>query len=160
MHCNHLDPVFTPLGNKEHDYSKEVRDLLIEKFGRELTAKDFEKKYYNIIIAYLKNKNKTSYIEGGSIADMQNVLNLVGTVVVKRTSVLKCLLRTIKRDYHNDYFMKQEIELHGKLGKITRLYKVIKRRKKILKSYHSIEQFIDKIENFDKKILIKKFYKI
>ena len=144
----HLDPVFTPLGNDNHKYSKEVRDLLIKKYGKELNTLNFEEKYYDVIINYLKDKNKTGYIEGGSIAEIQNVSNLVGTVVVKRTGVLKCLFRTINRDYHNDYFMKKEIELHGKFGKITRFFKVIKRRKKILKSYHAIEEFIDKLENY------------
>ena len=106
----------------------------------------YEEKYYNIIIEYLKKKKKTGYIEGGSISEIQNVSNLVGTVIVKRTGIFKCFFRTVKRDYNNEYFMKQEIKLHGKFAKITRLYKVIKRRKKIFKSYHSIEQFIDRLE--------------
>lgn len=143
----HLDPVFEPLGSKEHDYSKEIRDLLIDRYGEVLKSNiDFEEKYYNIIIEYLKKKKKTGYIEGGSISEIQNVSNLVGTVIVKRTGIFKCFFRTVKRDYNNEYFMKQEIKLHGKFAKITRLYKVIKRRKKIFKSYHSIEQFIDRLE--------------
>lgn len=145
----HLDPVFEPFGSKEHDYSKEIRDLLIDRYGEVLKSNiEFEEKYYNIIIEYLKKKKKTGYIEGGSISEIQNVSNLVGTVIVKRTGIFKCFFRTVKRDYNNEYFMKQEIKLHGKFAKITRLYKVIKRRKKIFKSYHSIEQFIDRLEKY------------
>ena len=44
--------------------------------------------------------------------------------------------------------MKKEIELHGKLAKITRLFKVIKRRKKIFKTYHYIEKFIERVDEF------------
>lgn len=150
----HLDSVFIPSGSREHNYSKEVRNLLIEKFGEDLRPDiSFEKDYYNEIINYIKNKRKTGYIEGGSIAEISDISNIVGTIVVKRTGVLKCFFRTIKRDYHNNYFMEQEIKLHGKFAKITRLYKVIKRRKKILKSYHSIEQFIEKLEKYERSIL-------
>ena len=145
----HLDPVFTKEGNEYHKYSEELRNILIKKYGDNLNTTYFEDKYYNEIIKYLKRKNKTGYIEGGNIAGIKDPSKLVGTVIVKRTGVLKCLLRTIKRDYHNEYFMKKEIELHGRFAKITRLLKVIKRRKKILKTFHLIENFIDKLEKGD-----------
>lgn len=145
----HLDSVFIPLGSKEHNFSKEVRELLIEKSGERLMPDvSFEKKYYNIIISYIKQKKKTGYIEGVNIAKMNDVSNIIGTIIVKRTGVLKCFFRTVKRDYNNNYFMEQEVKLNGKLAKITRLYKVIKRREKILKSYHYIERFIERLEKY------------
>lgn len=144
----HLDSIFMPIGSKEHNYSNEVRELLLSKFKKSLNSDlYFEAKYYPIIVDYLKKQNKSGYIEGGSIAEINDVSKILGTVVIKRTGVLKCFFRTIKRDYQNDYFMKKEIELNGKFAKITRLYKVIKRRKKIFKTYHYIENFIERLEN-------------
>ena len=143
----HLDPIFMPAGSNEDNHSKKVRAMLISNFGKNLNDDlYFEEKYYPIIIDYLKNKNKNGYIEGGSIAEINNISKILGTVVIKRTGILKCFLRTIKRDYKNEYFMKKEIELNGKFAKITRLYKVIKRRKKIFKTYHHIESFIERLE--------------
>ncbi len=146
----HLDPLFSPEASqdKEHKYTKEMRKILVRKFGEELNPLFFEEKYYYLIVDYLKTKKKNGYIEGGSISEIQNINNIIGTVIVKRTSILKCFLRTLKRDYNNEYFMKKEIELHGKLAKISRLFKVIKRRKKIFKTYHNTERFIDRLENF------------
>ncbi|MEI3508863.1 MAG: hypothetical protein V8R01_07205 [Bacilli bacterium] len=147
----HLDPTFTPEGSKYHDYSSKIRKRLIDKYGEDLNPyKSFESEYYDEIIEFLKSINKESYIEGGSISEIQNISKIVGTIVVKRTGVLKCFLRVLKRDYHNDYFMKISIEKHGRLGKIYRFKDVIKRRKKIFTSYHQIEDFIERIENYNK----------
>jgi hypothetical protein len=143
----HLDQVFSPDTSNNYNYSKEIREILINKFGKTLNPDDnFENKYYPVIVEYLNKKGKTGYIEGGSISEIQNISNIVGTVIVKRTGVIKCFIRAVKRDYNNEYFMKEEIKRHGKFAKITRLYKVIKRRKKIFKTYHHIEHFIEKLE--------------
>lgn len=147
--CNviHLDLIFVPEGNNNHEFSEEIRNILINKFGNDLDSNIyFEPDYYPTMIEYLKSKSKVTFIEGGSIANIYNISSIRGTVIVKRTGVLKCLYRTIKRDYNNKYFMKKETELHGKFARIIRLYKVIKRRKKILKSYHNIERFISSLE--------------
>ena len=99
------------------------------------------------IIKYIGNKE--GYIEGGSIAEIHDISIIKGTVIVKRTGVFKCFIRTIKRDYHNEYFMNEEIKKHGKfIAKFTRLHKVIKRRKKIFKTYHNIEDFINRLEKY------------
>lgn len=145
----HLDVVFLPEGNNKHNFSEEIRKVLIKRFDDDLNPNIyFESDYYPTIIEYLKSTSKASFIEGGSIADIHNISRIKGTVIVKRTGVLKCLYRAIKRDYCNKYFMKKEIEKHGKFAKITRLYKVIKRRKSILKSYHNIEYFISCLEKY------------
>ena len=147
----HLDPLFSPITsqNIEHTYTKKMREILVAKYGEELDPdKYFECDYYSLIVNYLNNTNKTGYIEGGSISEINDISKIVGTVIVKRTGVFKCFIRTIKRDYKNEYYMKKEIELHGKLAKITRLFKVIKRRKKIFKTYHYIEKFIERVDEF------------
>lgn len=144
----HLDPVFLPVGSKEHGDSSKVREILIHKYGDKINPdKYFEKDYYKEIIKYIGNKE--GYIEGGSIAEIQDISIIKGTVIVKRTGVFKCFIRTIKRDYHNEYFMNEEIKKHGKfIAKFTRLHKVIKRRKKIFKTYHNIEDFINRLEKY------------
>ena len=144
----HLDPVFLPVGSKEHGDSSKVREILIHKYGDKINPdKYFEKDYYKEIIKYIGNKE--GYIEGGSIAEIHDISIIKGTVIVKRTGVFKCFIRTIKRDYHNEYFMNEEIKKHGKfIAKFTRLHKVIKRRKKIFKTYHDIEDFINRLEKY------------
>lgn len=146
----HLDPLFIEAGNKYHKYSSEVRKILLDKYGEELKPDlYFEENYYQEIIKYLKKHHKTSYIEGGSIAEIKNASKIIGTVIIKRTGVFKCFIRTLKRDYNNEYYMSLAVKKYGKLAKIYRLRDVIKRRKKIFKTYHKIENFIEKIEKYN-----------
>ena len=66
-----------------------------------------------------------------------------------RTGIIKCFIRTIKRDYPNRYFLNKEIEKHGKIiGRFSRLKNIIKRRKNIFKTYHEVESIIEKLENY------------
>lgn len=147
----HLDSIFTPEGIKPHESSYKVRENLIKKFGNDLNPNlYFEKKYYDVIVDFLRKEKKEGYIEGISISEIENISNIVGTVVVKRTGVLKCFIRVLKRDYHNEYFMKIAIEKYGKLAKIHRFFDVYKRRKKMFRSYQNIEKFIEKLENYNK----------
>ena len=62
---------------------------------------------------------------------------------MKRTSKIKSFIRAVKRDYKNEYFMKLEIEKYGKFGKITRFFKIVKRRKKVFKQCNDIENIIE-----------------
>lgn len=145
----HLDWIFSNNTEGENE-SKKVRKILIDKYKILDLDKYFEEKYYPELVKYLNNKNNTGYIEGGSIADIQDVSNIIGTIVVKRTSVFKCFKRAVKRDYHNEYFMNLEKQKHKYFYKITRYFKVIKRRKKIFKTYHNIEKFIKRVEEYTK----------
>ncbi len=149
----HLDSIFIKDGIKKHDTSYEIRKILEKKYGEELDPdKYFESNYYNDIVEYVKNKNKKAYIEGIQLADVKDISILKGRVVIKRTGVLKSFLRTIRRDYHNEYFMNEEIKRHGKFkAKFVRLRKVIKRRKKIFKTYHNIEKFIKRVDEYNRK---------
>ena len=145
----HLDNVYEPIAQKgKHEYSGKVRKVLIKNLGENLKDYDFETKAYPVIINYVKNEKKKVYIEGLSIADIKNINNIKGTVIVKRIGVLKCFIRTLKRDYHNEYFMNIEIKKYGRFGKVTRLFKITKRRLKIFKTYHNIEHFIDRLDKY------------
>ena len=126
-----------------------IRKMLKDKYGKILEGKDFIN-CYNDIIEYIKYKKKKALIEGNIIQDIESITLLKGKVVVKRTGVIKCFIRTIKRDYSNEYFMKLEIEKHGKiLGKFYRFKNIVIRRKNIFKIYHDIEKIIDELEKID-----------
>ena len=126
-----------------------IRKMLKDKYGKILEGKDFIN-CYNDIIEYIKYKKKKALIEGNIIQDIESITLLKGKVIVKRTGIIKCFIRTIKRDYPNEYFMKLEIEKHGKiLGKFYRFKNIVIRRKNIFKIYHDIEKIIDELEKID-----------
>ncbi|MDO4963357.1 MAG: hypothetical protein Q4E75_04590 [bacterium] len=131
----------------EDSYLKEIRDILKHKYGKVLEGEEFIK-CYNDILKFILDKNKKALIEGNVIYDIKPISSLKGTVIVKRTGIVKCFVRTIKRDYPISYFLNQEIEKHGKiLGRFYRLKNIIKRRKNIFKIYHEIENIIDELNN-------------
>ena len=100
-------------------------------------------------MSFTKEYNKNLIIEGNVIYDIKPITKLKGTVVAKRTGVLKCFLRAVKRDYPTSYFLKLEIEKHGPImGRISRLKNIIKRRKSIFKEYHTIENDIEELEEY------------
>ena len=123
-----------------------IRDILKDKYGTITEGKDFIN-YYNDILKYIKEKKKKALIEGNIIQDIEPITKLKGTVIVKRTGIIKCFFRAIKRDYPNKYFMNIEVEKHGKiLGRFYRLKNITKRRKNIFKKYHEIENIIEQLE--------------
>ena len=143
-----LDSLFDSPGSKEKDPElPKIRDMLIKKYGYLQDGYDFIN-YYNDIVEYAKKKNKTLLIEGNSIEDL-DPKDLKGKIIVKRTGVFKSFKRSVKRDYKNEYFMNLEKEKHKYFYKLTRLYKITKRRKKIFKQYKNIENVIDKIEKYN-----------
>lgn len=123
-----------------------IRDILKDKYGTITEGKEFIN-CYNDILKYIKAKKKKALIEGNIIQDIEPITKLKGTVIVKRTGIIKCFFRAIKRDYPNKYFMNIEIEKHGKiLGRFYRLKNITKRRKNIFKKYHEIENIIEQLE--------------
>ena len=143
-----LDSLFDSPGANEKDPElPKIRDMLIKKYGYLQDGYDFIN-YYNDIVEYAKKKNKTLLIEGNSIEDL-DPKDLKGKIIVKRTGVFKSFKRSIKRDYKNEYFMNLEKEKHKYFYKLSRLYKITKRRKKIFKQYKNIENVIDKIEKYN-----------
>lgn len=143
-----LDSLFDSPGANEKDPElPKIRDMLIKKYGYLQDGYDFIN-YYNDIVEYAKKKNKTLLIEGNSIEDL-DPKDLKGKIIVKRTGVFKSFKRSVKRDYKNEYFMNLEKEKHKYFYKLSRLYKITKRRKKIFKQYKNIENVIDKIEKYN-----------
>ena len=145
INCDRLFELPTD-DNIEDKFLKDIRDMLKNKYGQICEGEDFIN-CYNDILKYVAKKKKKAIIEGNVIYDINPITQLKGTVIVKRTGINKCFLRTIKRDYPNKYFLNQEIEKHGKiLGRFYRLKNITKRRKNIFKKYHEIENIIDKLE--------------
>ena len=124
-----------------------IRNILKDRYGDIKQGKDFIN-CYNDIIDYFKKKNKKILMEGNLILGIDPITQLKGKVIVKRTGVIKSYIRAVKRDYPNEYFMKLEIEKYGKLGKITRFFKIANRRKSIFKQNKDIERKIKELEIF------------
>lgn len=134
---------------KEDKLLFEIRNKLIKKYGEIKTNKEFID-CYNDIVSYEKNKNKKLLIEGNLILEINPISKLKGTVIIKRTGIIKCFIRTIKRDYPNKYFLDLEIEKYGKLlGRFSRLKNIIKRRIKIFKEKKRIESIIKELDIID-----------
>ena len=70
-----------------------------------------------------------------------------GTLIIKRTAVVKCYKRAVRRDYKIKYFMDKEKEKHKHLYKVTRFINISKRRKKIFKESKNIEKIIEDLED-------------
>ena len=116
----------------EDEFLPKVKELLIKKYGKVYTGKDFSICYDEIINFAKKNKKKL-IIEGNVIYDI---------------GILKCFLRAVFRDYPTSYFLKLEIKKHGPIiGRLSRLKNIIKRRKSIFKEYHRIEKDIEELES-------------
>ena len=82
---------------KEDKLLFEIRKKLFKKHGEIKTNKEFID-CYNDIVSYAKNKNKKLLIEGNLILEINPISKLKGTVIIKRTGIIKCFIRTIKRD--------------------------------------------------------------
>ena len=132
----------------EDKFLIEIKDMLKTKYGKICEGETFIN-CYNDILDFIKKKNKKALIEGNVIYDIKPITLLKGTVIVKRTGIIKCYIRTIKRDYPIRYFLDQEIEKHGKLlGRFYRFKNIVKRRKNIFKIYHEIENIIEDLEAY------------
>ena len=132
----------------EDKFLIEIKDMLKKKYGKICEGETFIN-CYNDILDFIKKKDKKALIEGNVIYDIKPITSLKGIIIVKRTGIIKCFIRTIKRDYPIKYFLNQEIEKHGKLlGRFYRFKNIVKRRKNIFKIYHEIENIIDDLEAY------------
>ena len=120
-----------------------IQNMLKKKYGS-IKEQEFTEYYFDII-NYILDKNKEALIEGNSIQGIEPSL-LKGTIIIKRTAVLKSFIRAVKRDYKNKYFMNLEKKKHKYLYKLTRLCKITKRRTKIFRQAKYIEIIIDELE--------------
>ena len=130
----------------EDKYLTEIKNMLKKKYGKIFEGEEFIN-CYNDILDFINKKKKKTLIEGNVIYDIKPITLLKGTIIVKRTGIIKCFIRAIKRDYPIKYFLNQEIEKYGKLlGRLYRFKNIVKRRKNIFKIYHEIENIIDTLE--------------
>ena len=130
----------------EDKYLTEIKNMLKKKYGKIFEGEEFIN-CYNDILDFINQKKKKTLIEGNVLYDIKPITLLKGTIIVKRTGIIKCFIRAIKRDYPIKYFLNQEIEKHGKLlGRLYRFKNIVKRRKNIFKIYHEIENIIDTLE--------------
>lgn len=136
-------------GGSEHKELSKIRDMLKKKYKVIAEGKDFINQY-NDIVDYILNNNKKGLIEGNIIQDITPVSNLKGKIIIKRTAKVKSFIRAVKRDYKNEFFLKKEMEKYGKFGKITRLFKITKRRIKVFKQCREIENIIKELEKIEK----------
>ena len=142
-----LDRLFESPGEKrENKELPEIRNMLKKKYGTIHDGEDFIQ-YYNDIISYASSKKKKLVIEGNSLEDI-NLRDLKGKVIIKRTATFKSFIRAVKRDYKDEYFMNLEKEKHKYLYKITRLYKITKRRIKVFNQVKKLNKMIEQLEGY------------
>ena len=142
INCDRLFDL--PSDEKKDKELIKIREMLKDKYKTLTMDMDFIN-CYNDIIDYILSKNKKCIIEGNIIQSISPEL-LKGKVIIKRTSVIKSYIRSVKRDYKNKYFMELEKEKHKYLYKLTRLYKIAKRRIKVFKQAKDIENIIVNLE--------------
>jgi len=126
----------------------EIKEILKTKYKKIEDNQNFIN-CYNDIVNYATSKNKNLLIEGNAIDNIKPITKLKGKVIVKRTPIFKCFIRTIKRDFNNEYFMTEERKKHGKLAPVIRLFKVFKRRIKIFRQYKNIQKLIEELEKYE-----------
>lgn len=142
INCDRL--LELPCDEKEDKELAVIRELLKEKYGSIKEGENFVD-CYNDIVDYIKNNNKKGLIEGNIIQDINPEL-LKGKIIVKRTAKFKSFKRAVRRDYKNEYFMQLEKEQHKHLYKVTRFYKITKRRKSVFNQAKEIDGIIKKLE--------------
>ncbi len=142
INCDRL--LELPSGEKEDKELAKIRYMLKDKYGEIVQGEGFVD-CYNDIVKYILDKKKTGLIEGNIIQDI-DPLQLKGKVIIKRTATFKSFKRAVKRDYKNEYFMNLEKEKHKHIYKLTRLYKITKRRKSVFKQAKEIDRIIEKLE--------------
>lgn len=147
INCDRL--LEMPSDEKEDEELWKIRTHLRKKYGTIPTWNKFAKCYEDII-KYITEKNKIAVIEWNIIQEIDPKL-LKGKIIIKRTSIFKSYIRAVKRDFKNEYFMKQEKERHKYFYKVIRLYKIMKRRKNILKQAKGIDLIIEKLDRTCKK---------
>jgi hypothetical protein len=141
VNCDRL--LELPSGEKEDKELDKIRNLLKDKYKEIKEGEEFVN-CYNDIVAYILKNNKKGIIEGNVIQDI-DPSSLKGKVIIKRTAKFKCFIRAVKRDYKNEYFMNLEKENHKYFYKLTRLFKITKRRLKIFKQTKDIDDIVKKL---------------
>ncbi len=120
-----------------------INELLVQKFPNQNNGKYF-RDYYLEILRYIDNypKKVTFVLEGQQIYRYLDLEDIKGTLIIKRTSILKCWYRSILR-----HIRKKKVELRS--GKITRakyyqnIWYWFKRRTRQVKYYKELNYFLE-----------------
>ena len=105
---------------------------------KEALFQDFDKVYL-MILNYFKNNNKTIVIDSAQFRNIKDISILKGDIIVHRTSIDNCYERCINRYKERNIFATQEM-----------LNDYMFKKKQIYKWYHSLNDFIIKIDNYKK----------
>ena len=87
----------------EDKYLAEIKNMLKKKYGEICEGEEFIN-CYSDILDFINKKKKKALIEGNVIYDIKPITLLKGTVIVKRTGIIKCFIRAVKRDYPIKYW--------------------------------------------------------
>ncbi len=119
-----------------------INQILQEKFPNQ-DDEQFFKKYYYEIIKYINNSNKsvTWVLEGQHIYRFLNPKDVKGKLIIKRTCIIKCYIRSITRHITKKKFQLKNKQITKKQYYTNIIY-WIKRRTKQLKYYKDLNKFI------------------
>ena len=92
-----------------------------------------------MILNYFKNNNKTIVIDSAQFRNIKDISIFKGDIIVHRTSIDTCYERCINRYKERNIFATEEM---------IKDFSIKKRQ--IYNWYHSINDFIIKIENYEK----------
>ncbi len=129
-----------------NEETRKINQILKQKFPEQDDEKYF-KKYYPEIINYIHHfeKTVTFVLEGQHIYRYLNWEDLKGTLIIKRTCIMKCWKRSIIR-----HIKRKKIELNNhqitKKQYFQNIWYWIKRRTKQLVYYKDLNRFLAKLD--------------
>lgn len=130
--------------NMNEDTMK-INKILEKKFPNQNNVQYFQK-YYQEIINYIKNENRsvTYVLEGQHIYRYLNLNEIKGKMIIKRTCIIKCWKRSIVR-----HIKRKKAELNNNLITKRQYYHNVwywtKRRTNQLKYYKDFNRFLSKL---------------
>lgn len=124
----------------ENQMQLDLKNHFLQKFGEDYKDNFFEELdfYYTEIINYFKDSGKTLVIDTAILGNIGSISTLKGTVIVLRTCVNTCYKRCVER-YNKNHPNATEEE--------KKIY--AERKKKIYNWYHILNNFLEKLENYE-----------
>lgn len=122
--------------HESNEYAKEFKEYLIKKY-KELPSlyEEFDK-IYKDIIDYFKFSNKMIIIDSAQFRNLKDISLLKGDIIILRTCINTCFNRCIERfkEKKKDATFEEIVEYSS-------------RKKNIYKWYHSLNNFIDRVDH-------------
>ena len=128
-----------------NEETQNINQILQKKFPNQDNEKFF-KEYYYEIIEYINNfsKSVTWVLEGQHIYRFLNPEDIKGKLIIKRTCLVKCYIRSITRHINKKKIQLKNKEITKKQYYSNIIY-LIKRRTKQLKYYKDLNKFIQNL---------------